>query len=97
MFKGQLVWCNSPPCFSSPLEDSLHLALAQLLIEMSVLGCCESCQYTLCFTNFEAVVCCDVGEWMDFYLSVLHGYFACVVYVYTIKIGLLSLGEFPLK
>lgn len=42
MFKGQLVWYHSPPCSSSPLEDGLGLALAQLLIEISVLECHEA-------------------------------------------------------
>lgn len=42
MFKGQLVWYHSPPCSSCPLEDSLGLALAQLLIEISALECREA-------------------------------------------------------
>lgn len=91
MFKGQLVWDNSPPC-SSSLEDSLGLALAQLLIEISVLECREAVSIPCVVATLNLLHVVIPGEWMTSgFLSVLHGYFEFVEYVYTIKI------KFPLK
>lgn len=95
----QLVWCTSPPCFSSPPEVSQGLALAQLLMESFLFaGRVESVgQCTLCFTNRNllCVVMWGDGCHLDFYLLVLH--FAFVEYAYIIKIELFCLREFPLK
>lgn len=92
MIKGQLVWDNSPPCSSSPLECGLGLALAQLLIEISVLECREAVGIPCVVATLNLLHVVIPGEWMTSgFLSVLHGYFEFVEYVYTIKI------KFPLK
>lgn len=63
MFKGQLVWYNSPLCSSSPLEDGLGLALAQLLIEISVLECREAVSIPCAVATLNLLHIVIRGEW----------------------------------
>lgn len=97
MFRGWPSWSGVPPSlllfFRGQPESGLCPAPHG---ELPVAGHVESVrQGTLCFTNLEPVVCCEVGEWMtSWFLSVsLCDHFAFVEYVYIITLWLFCLGE----
>lgn len=101
MFRGWPSWSGVPPSlllfFRGQPESGLCPAPHG---ELPVAGHVESVrQGTLCFTNLEPVVCCEVGEWMtSWFLSVsLCDHFAFVEYVYIITLWLFCLGEFLLR